>query len=478
LRTNSSARAVEIGRESGGASPSTPRPVVVGHGPSWIVASAAPRCQHVRVTSALDLVARLASATRSAHTEATLGAELARAMDEALPLVSLSLTRDGQTRVWTGAVRAPAKHTQIVPLGGLGELTLALGAPLDADLARAIGAVIEAGLAHVDTLSRVASLSRRAHERLSGELADARLPEGVVARSPETRRLFHETLPLVAREDVTVLLRGETGTGKEVVARRIHALSRRARRPMIVVNCAALPETLAESALFGHERGAFTGALARHVGLFERADGGTLLLDEVGELTAPMQARLLRVLERGDIERVGGSAPIRVDVRVIAATHRDLEARVVSGHFRQDLLYRLAVVPLVIAPLRQRPEDLDELVQAITVSLAARMGRAVPSIAAIDRARLARWPWPGNVRELRNVLERALVLTRGDVLTLPEGWDAARAETESFDDGQRRILREALAASGGRVYGKGGAAERLGLAPTTLRSKLEKLGLR
>jgi formate hydrogenlyase transcriptional activator len=435
------------------------------------------------VGTALALVARLASATASAHTEATLGANVAATLAESLPLVSLTLTGLEAERTWAGTAAPPAIAVQRVPLGELGTVTLALaGPPLGDDLSGALGAIIGAALAHVRTLTRVASLSRRVHERLRDELNDVGLPEGVVARSPATRRLFHETLPLVAREDVTVLLRGETGTGKEVVARRIHALSRRARRPMVVVNCAALPETLAESALFGHERGAFTGALARHVGLFERAHGGTLFLDEVGELTLPMQARLLRVLEQCEIERVGGTASIRTDVRVIAATHRDVEEMVRGGRFREDLHYRLSVVPIALAPLRERVEDLEELLDAILVSLAARMGRAVPSLAPHDRARLMRWRWPGNVRELRNVIERALVLTRGDRLTLPGDWDADAAcatgpGAESFDDAQRRILRDALTASGGRVYGAGGAAEKLGLAPTTLRSKLEKLGI-
>jgi transcriptional regulator with GAF, ATPase, and Fis domain len=427
------------------------------------------------VTDALDLVTRLASAIESAHTEATLGARVTEVLGSTLPLVSLGI----DARTWSGP-RAVATSTRTISLGDLATLTLALEGDIDEALVPVIASVVRTGLAHVRTLARVASVSRRAHERLRDELADVALPEGIVARSPETRRLFHETLPLVAREDVTVLLRGETGTGKEVVARRIHALSRRARRPMIVVNCAALPETLAESALFGHERGAFTGALSRHTGLFERAHGGTLLLDEVGELTLPMQARLLGVLERGEIERVGGTATVRTDVRLIAATHRDLPMRVREGAFREDLHYRLAVVPITLAPLRDRPEDLDELIGAITVSIAARMGRTVPTIAGADRARLMRWRWPGNVRELRNVIERALVLTRGDVLSLPDGWDGASLPSdmpESFDDAQRRIFRDALAASGGRIYGTGGAAERLGLAPTTLRSKMEKLGM-
>jgi transcriptional regulator with GAF, ATPase, and Fis domain len=250
---------------------------------------------------------------------------------------------------------------------------------------------------------------------------------------------------------------------------------------LIVAQCGALPETLAESVLFGHERGAFTGAHARHVGLFERANGATLFLDEVGELTLPMQARLLRVLERGELERVGGTSVVRADVRIIAATHRDLEQMIADGRFREDLFYRLSVVPITLPPLRERPEDLVPLARAILRGIAERRSEPALELRQSDLARLARWPWPGNVRELRNLLERATILTRGEALALPAGWDASPPTiapmAETFDDAQRRILREALEASGGRIYGAGGAAERLGLAPTTLRSKLEKLGL-
>jgi formate hydrogenlyase transcriptional activator len=252
----------------------------------------------------------------------------------------------------------------------------------------------------------------------------------------------------------------------------------------VTVNAAALPETLADSALFGHEKGAFTGATQRHVGVFERAHGGTLLLDEVGDLAAATQVRLLRVLQEGEFERVGGASPVRVDVRVIAATHQPLEQMIADGRFRADLFYRLAVVPLVVPPLRERREDVDGLTAVLLRRHAARFGREVPAVGVEALRRLRAYAWPGNVRELENVLQRALVLTTGDALALPDDFDraapvaaVANAGTDDFAEAQRRVIREALTAAEGRVYGPSGAAARLGLAPTTLRSKMDRLGM-
>jgi formate hydrogenlyase transcriptional activator len=310
----------------------------------------------------------------------------------------------------------------------------------------------------------------------------------VIAASPAMRTILHEIVPLVARQDTTVLLRGETGTGKEVIARRIHALSPRAARPFLKVNCGALPEGLLESALFGHERGAFTGAAARRVGFFERANGGTLLLDEIAELPRPAQVKLLRALQEGEIERVGGEATLRVDVRVIAATHRPLEAMIKTGAFREDLYYRLQVFPIVIPPLRERPEDLEGLVRAIVEKLAARFGRSPPRLGRAMMARLAGHDWPGNVRELENVLERSMVVSTGDELRLVGSFGGAPAaarpvaprpdrEVEDYRAAMKRSIETALAACGGRIYGAGGAAAALGLKPTTLQSKMKKLGI-
>jgi transcriptional regulator with GAF, ATPase, and Fis domain len=371
--------------------------------------------------------------------------------------------------------------------------------------------VVAAAVAQLRALGRVVALSRRAHgerARLVEELDQAVLPREVVAASPAMRRLFFETIPLIAGHDATVLLRGETGTGKEVAARRIHALSPRARRPFVRVNCGALPEALAESLLFGHERGAFTGAHQRHTGVFERASGGTLLLDEVGELSLAMQARLLRVIQEGEFERVGGVEAVRVDLRLIAATHRDLEGMMAEGKFRQDLYYRLHVVPIELPPLRERIEDIEGLVRETLRRLADRAGRAPPPVSAHDLERLRSWPWPGNVRELENLLERALVLSPGERIVLPMSFgplpgraaestpaegprpagaraatspgEVARGASEAggFDGGVRRLIEGALEASGGRIHGAGGAAERLGLRPTTLQAKMRKLGVK
>jgi transcriptional regulator with GAF, ATPase, and Fis domain len=363
-------------------------------------------------------------------------------------------------------------------------------AQLGGDLERAMAAVIAASFAHVATLARVAALSNRAHrdrELLREQLAEAE-PE-LVCESEVMRRLVRETVPLVAHEDVTVLVRGESGTGKELVVRRIHALSRRARRALVTVNCGALAEGVAESTLFGHEAGAFTGASARHLGIFERAHGGTVFLDEVGELSPSSQARLLRVLSSGEVTRVGGALSHRVDVRVVAATHRPLEAMIADGRFRQDLFFRLNVVPIEVPPLRERREDVAPLARAILAALAARAGRPTPALRGVDLARLVAWSWPGNVRELENVLQRALVLSGEGELALPQGWEGLAPRggvasspqdgvAERFDDAVRAILARALEACEGRIHGPSGAAARLGLPPTTLQAKLRKLGVR
>ncbi|WP_236519363.1 sigma-54 interaction domain-containing protein [Sandaracinus amylolyticus] len=441
---------------------------------------------------AFSLLAALASVTERAHTEATLASGIAAALAAALPLVHLARGDAPRVVVRDAPMRAtftiPLEDTTLVCAFAADDAELDALVPWGEPLRDAITRVVRASFAQVHALARVAAVSRRAlgdSARLRDELDRAASPDSIVATSPAMRRLVHEIVPLVAAQDVTVLLRGESGTGKEVIARRLHARSSRARRPFVAINCGALPETLAESALFGHERGAFTGAVRRHLGVFERAHGGTLLLDEIGELGAAMQARILRALQEGELERVGGSATVRVDVRIVAATHRPLEEMVESGRFRQDLFYRLDVVPIELPPLRDRIEDVEPLARAALLRIATRMGRAVPALDAHDVARLEAWHWPGNVRELENLIERALVLTRGDVIELPATFGAppprraARSTMiERFDDAQRRLITEALEACGGRVYGPTGAAARLGLAPTTLQSKMEKLGLR
>jgi transcriptional regulator with GAF, ATPase, and Fis domain len=287
----------------------------------------------------------------------------------------------------------------------------------------------------------------------------------------------------------TVLVRGETGTGKEVVARRVHALSSRAHRPFLKVNCGALPEGIVESALFGHERGAFTGATKRNIGYFERAHGGTLLLDEVADLPLASQVKLLRVLQEGELERVGGEQTIRVDVRVVAATHRNLERMVEEEKLREDLYYRLNVYPIVVPPLRDRPEDIEALSAAIVQRMAKKLGRPVVRMSRATLAQLTAYSWPGNVRELENVLERAMLVSRGDSLQVDLPTDESRVigdsrvrttkegEVLTFQESSKRAIVHALDACNGRIYGDAGAASALGLRPTTLQSKMVRLGI-
>jgi transcriptional regulator with GAF, ATPase, and Fis domain len=248
---------------------------------------------------------------------------------------------------------------------------------------------------------------------------------------------------------------------------------------MVTVNCAALPSTLVESELFGHEKGAYTGAASRAPGRFEVADGSTLLLDEIAELPLDLQVKLLRVLEEGRFERVGSSKTITTDVRVIAATNRDLQAEVDAGRFRRDLFFRLAVFPIRIPPLRERRDDVPLLVWSIVEELSAGMNKRVESIRRDDMERLQRHGWPGNVRELRNVVERALILCNGPTLRieLPPAPSLEGDEVQSMDEVQRRHIVKVLDSAGGRIRGPGGAAELLGMKPTTLRSRMQRLGL-
>jgi len=325
----------------------------------------------------------------------------------------------------------------------------------------------------------------RARQQYQGPAAAGRRC-GIVGSSDAIHKLC-DTIERVAASPSTVLLTGETGTGKELVADALHKLSDRRNRPSIKVNCGALPENLVESELFGHERGAFTGAERAKPGKFELADGGTLFLDEIGELLAAMQAKLLRVLQDGIIDRVGGVEPRRVDVRVVAATNRDLEREVAEGRFRDDLFYRLRVVELRVPPLRDRIEDVPELVECFLDKHAARLRRPRPTIGDRAVAALMARPWPGNVRELESAVERAILLARGSELT-PTDFDLEeRSEGDGGPAGlkdvaraaaaeaERRMIRAALQATGLNVTR---AAERLGLSRRGLQLKMKEYGLR
>jgi predicted ATPase/transcriptional regulator with GAF, ATPase, and Fis domain len=311
--------------------------------------------------------------------------------------------------------------------------------------------------------------------------------EEMVGNAPALRRTLAR-VEQVAPTDSTVLITGETGTGKELVARAIHTHSRRRERSLVSVNCGAISPGLVESELFGHEKGAFTGALARKIGRFELADGGTIFLDEIGDLPLDLQVKLLRVLQEGEIERVGGTRPIPVDVRVVAATHRDIQAAVEAGRFRADLYYRLNVFPIHMPALRERREDIPALVRHFVLKHAARFGKSIDSVPADMLAALTAYDWPGNIRELGNVIERSVIVSRGGALE-PGDWIAPRApqpaartareapEGGTLEEIERARILEALESTRWRVSGPKGAALLLGLKPTTLESRMKRLGI-
>jgi two-component system response regulator FlrC len=332
------------------------------------------------------------------------------------------------------------------------------------------------------TVARALERRRLREERQRHRQGDA--PE-VVAADPAMLQVLAQVRK-VAPTDATVLLLGESGTGKEVVARALHRASRRVDGPFVAVNCAALSESLLESELFGHEKGAFTGAAGTHRGRFELGDGGTLFLDEIAELRAPLQAKLLRVLQERRFERVGGTRTIEVDLRLVAATNRDLTVELNAGRFREDLYHRLAVFPITLPPLRARPGDVLPLGAALLARIGARLGRPGLTLAADAAAPLLAHSWPGNVRELENVLERAAILASGrelhadDLMLAPPGGAAAAGLSAPGDldgtlrDLEREAIRRALALTGGH---RKQAAQRLGIGLRTLYDKLKEYKL-
>jgi len=321
---------------------------------------------------------------------------------------------------------------------------------------------------------------------LREEARSARGFDEIVGNSEALGRVL-VSVTQVAPTDTTVLLLGETGTGKELLANAIHERSGRRPHPLVKVNCAAIPPALVESELFGHEKGAFTGAQAMRVGRFELADHGTIFLDEIGDLSLDLQGKLLRVLQEGEFERVGSSRARRVDVRVIAATHRDLQRAMEEGRFREDLFYRINVFPISVPPLRERREDVPLLVWFFVQKKQREMGRRVSTISRRDMERLIAYAWPGNVRELANVIERALILSEGATLKLGEAFQLLAPVTpsasevapdSSLDNVEREHIRGVLARCGWRVEGSGKAAEILQLNPSTLRYRMKILGIR
>jgi DNA-binding NtrC family response regulator len=381
------------------------------------------------------------------------------------------------------AVRAASPEAAVVIVTAYGTIETAVGAvkagaadyltkPLNLDdLLHRVHRVRER--------QRLVAENRELREALSGR----HRVEGIIADSGQ----MQEVLSLVRRvapSDATVLIRGESGTGKELIARALHYASPRAAGPLVKVNCAALAESLLETELFGHEKGAFTGAVASRKGRFELADGGSLFLDEIGDLPAQVQVKLLRVLQEREFERVGSSRPIKVDVRLLAATHRNLEALVREGRFREDLYYRINVVTIMLPPLRERREDLAPLIEHFLRAFAEKNGKTVRGLTREARDALLRYDYPGNIRELENLIERAVVLTRDDVIgveDLPLTLEAAAPESgekagllAAVEGLERRMIREALAKADGTQTR---AAELLGISERVLRYKLRKYGL-
>lgn len=313
--------------------------------------------------------------------------------------------------------------------------------------------------------------------------ADIQSMQGIIGDSPALARVI-EKISLVAPTETSVLITGESGTGKEKVAQAIHQLSAHHQKPMVTVNCAALPAALIESELFGYEKGAFTGAQQRRAGKFEQATGGTIFLDEIGELSLEAQAKILRVLQEKEIERLGSESPIQIQVRIIAATNRNLEKEVADGKFRLDLYYRLNVFPVQLPPLRERKDDMEALAMHFLRRYAHQARKKVSSIAAPVLQQLHQYHWPGNIRELEHVIERQVLMTEGNVLThvdLPEVRQSnlpAAGRLQTLEEMERQHILHALKTCNGKVFGPGGAAEALSIPPTTLYSKMKKLGIK
>jgi formate hydrogenlyase transcriptional activator len=353
----------------------------------------------------------------------------------------------------------------------------------DVDLLSQIGTQISLALDNALAYGRL----RASHDNLEdqrlyleSEISSEYNFEDIVGKSPAIERVF-EQLSIVAPTDSTVLLHGETGTGKELIARAIHSLSSRRDRAFVRMNCAAIPSGLLESELFGHEKGAFTGALMQKKGRFELADHGSLFLDEIGDISLELQPKLLRAVQEHEFERLGSPKTIHVNVRIIAATHRDLWAMIHEGKFREDLFYRLNVFPIEIPPLRERRGDIPLLVNYFVTKLSRQMGKKIKSIPEQAMEVLASASWHGNVRELQNFIERAVILTHGSELYVPmtelkNGTQAPGSNSAStFHDAERQAIIEALKATSGKIAGQGGAAERLGLKRTTLQNKMRRL---
>jgi transcriptional regulator with GAF, ATPase, and Fis domain len=332
----------------------------------------------------------------------------------------------------------------------------------------------------LDEIGQLKNRLQQENHYLQDEIKQVHSADAMIGDSEAQKKLLRK-IGQVTNTDTTVLITGETGTGKELVARAIHAGSDR-KRPLVKVNCAALPVGLIESELFGHEKGAFTGAVSRKTGRFELADGGTIFLDEIGDLPLELQSKLLRVLQEGEIERVGGEHTIQVDVRVIAATNRILAQSISDGEFREDLFYRLNVFPITSPPLRNRKKDIAMLAHHFLRKYGKKIGKRIDTIDAPTLARLQAYNWPGNIRELENIIERALILSEGNTLQLDEAFDLnitpnERSGGRTIREVELEMMQSALEDCQWVIEGHGGAAKRLGVAPSTLRERIKKYGL-
>jgi len=375
-------------------------------------------------------------------------------------------------------------HTMGHPvLNESGQLVEYVGAWIDVSRQRQATTRLEEAL---DEIKRLKDRLQDENVALREEIEQAFMFEEIVGTSPVLRAALSSVVK-VAPTDSTVLISGETGTGKELIARAIHRRSRRSERAFISVNCAAIPPSLIASELFGHEKGAFTGALQQRRGRFELAHGGTLFLDEAGEIPVETQVALLRVLQEHEIERVGGNRPIPVDVRVIAATNRDLSAAISAGTFRADLFYRLNVFPIQMPPLRQRKEDISLLVEYFLKRFAEKLGKRINKIDTRTLKLCEAYSWPGNIRELQNIVERSVILCGGDTFSIDEAWlsiqppagpDMPAKMTRILQDQEKEIIESALAECRGKVAGADGAAVKLGIPPSTLDSKIKQLRIK
>jgi formate hydrogenlyase transcriptional activator len=434
----------------------------------------------------LAIIGELMAATAGAHSPRALVRAIANVLGRHAPIERVELSepapRIAAVRVagdWQCVESVRSSRSCRALARGLAIAAPPLAWLADGEFRAALGEVIAATARHLEVIERVAGVSRRAYgeaRELRADLDRATSPGELVVRSTAMRDAVAR-LELVAKRPTTVLLVGESGVGKEAFARELHRRSPRAHHSLVQLNCGALPDSLLDSELFGHERGAFTGADRQHAGAFEQAHRGTLFLDEVGELSPAAQVKLLRVLQERAIRRVGGTEQLDVDVRLVAATNRDLAAMVRDGKFRSDLLYRLDVFSIRVPALRERRGDIAVLVASIVRRLAAKLRVDPPPITRSLLARLAAHSWPGNVRELANVLEAAMVLGDGTAIELPAELTRKRDPSRELDAAIRSAIEDALVATSGKIYGDDGAAARLGLPPATLQSKMKKLGV-